>query len=93
MSTDRWHHNGVSISTFSGPEIEGKPDRRRIQIDASGETLAMDMQQWRSLVQYVRLVGDSPYEYDWVDLEYANGIVGDGILVCIELLANTEHAE
>lgn len=83
MSENRWQHNGVTVATFTGPAIDDKPDRRRINIVANGEAVSMDMQQWRSLVQYIRLVGNTPHEYYWQDSPDANYVSRDGILVCV----------
>lgn len=64
MSETRWMHNGVQVDTFAGPESAAMPDRRRIQVATMDGVVIMNMDEWRSLVTFIRRVGNNPYASD-----------------------------
>lgn len=85
MATLRWSHNGVQVDTFAGPANDIVRDRRSIQIAVGTRYIQMSMEQWSSLVQFVRLVGTEPHAYYWIDRAYDSGLVRDGIMTCVQL--------
>lgn len=85
MSTERWNHNGVHVSSYAGPNSPDWPNRNRMQVTVGTRFISMTMKEWQSLVLFTRLAGDEPLAYEWHEREYDSGLVRDGIMVCIEL--------
>lgn len=85
MSTDRWRHGGVTVTTYAGPGQPGDQERMRLLIHTDTESIALTMREWRSLVRYMRAVGNEPMAYEWIDRAYDSGLVRDGIMTLIEL--------
>ncbi len=59
MSTTRYVHDGLSITTFAGPVgANADGSRSMVQITVSGQYVQLRKEQWLDLVGFARVTDD-----------------------------------